>query len=644
MANNWDDVQGPKEGELAIDTLAPDSDLHRFTIEKLRSRLAASERSMTKFYPRWRMNEARFQAYVDLPEYERILKDARAKKTPPEITSIVVPYSYATIWTIVTYMIHTFGGRKPIFQVGALNKDSVEPAKRMETMLQMNADHMRLVSAFFQWFLDGEVYGVGVVRNLWRKEWANRTSMQKGSIAGLAAPGLAPQEMKTRTRKMVYEGNDLINVDPFMFFPDPSVPMNQVNRRGEFAFWRTFEGRHTLKKEAAAGNLKHVEAALKSGRQPGYSTEGTNESQRNLLSQGTANPGDPLLQTDPNLDPYVQFDQGTIWIVPKDWKLGDREEPELWIFGIVNKTQIVQAEPLDLDHNRHPISVIEPGSFGYGFGQVGTADMLGPIQDALSWFINSHIYNVRSSLNNMFIVDPSMVELQDLKNPSPGKIIRLKRAALGQDIRSFFQQLQVQDVTSGHIDKMQSFMRMGDALSAINDNLRGIQEAGGRKTATEVRTSGEAGASRLAARARYISSQGVVDLAEQMCLNIQQNQSMEYYLRIVGNEASADPVEIKPEGVLGDFQFPVHDGTLPLDRVALLDVWKEIFLSIATNQQLSQQYDAGKIFEYVAELGGARNLSNFKLGPPGGMPQAQVSVRPDEEVARAAEAGNAVPI
>jgi hypothetical protein len=198
-------------------------------------------------------------------------------------------------------------------------------------------------------------------------------------------------------------------------------------------------------------------------------------------------------------------------------------------------------------------------------------------------------------------------------NPGPGKIIRLKRQAYGQDVKAALSQLQVQDVTSGHMQSMELFLKMGDTLAAVNDNLRGIQDSGGRKTATEVRTAGEAGASRLAARARLISAQGMVDLAEQMSLNIQQFMSMEFFLKVVGIEGANHPVPITPDMVAGDFYYPVNDGTLPLDKTAILGVWKEIWLAISQNPLLSQQYDGGKIFEYLAELGGAKNIGQFKI-------------------------------
>ena len=142
---------------------------------------------------------------------------------------------------------------------------------------------------------------------------------------------------------------------------------------------------------------------------------------------------------------------------------------------------MVQAEPLDYDHDKHPVAVIKPSAFGYAFGAPGPLDFLGPIQDTLSWFINSHIHNVRTALNNMFVVDPSIVELQDLKNPSPGKIIRVKRSAYGQDVKSVLQQLEVQESRQTIYDLCRSFSVWAIFLLPLTIIYKAFQEEGGEK-------------------------------------------------------------------------------------------------------------------------------------------------------------------
>lgn len=613
-----------------IDRLSPGSELHKRVLSKLMDRLNFSERKMSTFYPRWRMSEKRMQAFVDLPEYDRMLKEmAQRNGEPPPLVSITVPYSFATIWTIVTYLAHTFMGRRPIFQVSTHKAEAVAGAEKMEIVLQYNADHIRLVRHLFQFFLDGEVYGVGVIRTAWQEEFRNRTVTTDIDPTGNVGEGIPPMRGKVRRKTLVYEGNFAAAVDPFMFFPDPRVPMSEAARRGEFVFWRTFEGEHTLKKAEAEGALKWVREASKTLPRSPTGTD-TGQSSRGLLAEGDSQAGARDTQ-DHRALPFYQVDQGTVEIIPSDWGLSESDEVEKWIFTILNKNQIVQAEPLDLDHDMHPVAVIEPYSVGYAFGQVGMNDMLGPLQDTVSWFINSHMHNVRSTLHNEFIVNPSAVEMQDVMNPKAGKIIRLKPAAYGTDLRTVIQQLNTVDVTQGHVRDMEQFIRMSDSVAAVNDNLRGIQTVGGRKTATEVRTSGEAGASRLAAHAKLISAQGVVDLTEQMSLNLQQNLSTDFYLKVVGQDGLEKPLLIHPEDIVGDFFYPIHDGTLPIDKVALLDIWREILMGVAQDPQLRTGYDINKIFEFVAELGGAKNISSFRLMPP-------------DQMAEQAAAGNMMPV
>jgi hypothetical protein len=594
-------------------------------LDYIKIRLTSSEEEMGKFYARWNVNEKKIQGYIAHGAYEKQLKALNEKGEPPKALQINVPYSFAAISTIVTFQLHTLTARKPILAVGTYKDETVESARFMETVLQFNADHTRLVRELFQFLQDAQVYGVGIMRTNWRETMAMRTVWREAG--GLVLPGVGRvggSKERTRENRLVYQGNEAMAQDPFMFFPDPRVPMCDVNKRGEFVFWREYEGKHRLKLQEAAGEFKYIDNI--SASLPRNATSG---SVRGLLAGGEATPGASI-----NVPKqFIQIDQGTMEIIPRELGLGQSETPEKWIFAMGNKNQIIQAEPFIVDHSMHPVVVTEPYTMGYGLGQMGVADYLAPLQDTISWFINSHIDNVRRVLNDMIVYDPSMIEKQDLKRPGPGKLIRLKRAAFGQDVRTAVSQLNIQDVTSGHTKDAETFFRIGEILTSASQNLMGRQDTGGRKTATESRTSAESAASRLSAGAKLISAQAIVDLAEQWSVNTQQFQSEEFYLAIVGQEGLNNPVHITPEMVVGDFHYPVHDGTLPVDKVALLDVWRQIFSAVQADPELRQQYSISKVFEYIAELGGAKNIEAMRL-----------NAVPDQQIAQQAQAGNAVPV
>lgn len=636
--SEWPSVTTGDEIKDPIERLEPNSELHERVLNYILDRIKLSEREMGKFYPRWNAHEKRFQGYIDLPDWEKVLKEMNDSGKPAAAVSITIPYAFATVMTIVTYLIHTFAGRKPMFQVGSYKSETANSARLMELVLQYNADHTRLVKHLWQFFMDGEVYGLGAMRTAWKVESKFRTVWRPTEINGTL-------HNKVREKKTVYAGNDVVAIDPFMLFPDPRVPISEVATRGEFCFWREFEGKHFLKAMESDGEFKWVDYAGKLPRKRENSfVDG--ESSRSIRTGGNATPGVDNNEAGFTASDYIQIDQGTIVIIPAELGLGTSNKPEKWIFSIANGRQIIQARPFESDHDMHPVIINEPYSVGYGFGQPGLIDHIGPIQDTLSWFINSHMDNVKTALNNQTIFNPNYVEEQDLKEPGPGKLIRLKAAAMSKNINDVIQQFRVTDVTQRHVEDFQLMMRMGDTLGAVSDNLRGLQDSGGRKTATEIRASAEAGASRLAAHAKFISANSIVNLTTQMGLNIQQHLDEEFFIQLTGKDGlensiiqgqqvNAGGALIAPQMLVGDFYYPIHDGTLPIDKVATLDIWKEIFLAVASDQELRSQFSVAKIFEHVAELGGAKNIDSMKIN---------LNVAPGAQLQSAAQAGNAVPV
>lgn len=637
--SQWPELSKAEIAAKPIERLIPGSELHGKVLAYLLERIDMSQRAMQNFYSRWRVNEMKYQAYIDLEDFEKLLKNMNDAGEPPTALKITVPYSFATINTIVTYLLHTFAGRKPIFQVGSLRPETAQSSRLMEQVLQYNADRVRLVKLIYQVLMDTQLYGVGIYRTAWKKEMKMRTVYKEEQQAVFGLPSQGPgKKVRVRENRLVYSGNDVDTIDPFMFLPDPRVPMQTVNRKGEFVFWKTYEGKHILKWMQGDGGLKWVDAI---GEMTEASASGASDpnSNRALLSQGEAHPG----RDHANLSKVKNFNecvQGSVVIIPNELGLGngtpEDDKPKHFLFTVVNRKQICQAEPMTCDHGMHPVAVAEPYSMGYGFGHCGMSDYLNPMQDLMSWFINSHVDNVKASLNNMWLVDPSRIEMQDLKEPGAGKIIRLKRSAYGADVRTLLSQFPVQDVTTNHVKDFQLLMGMTDAMSSITDNLRGLQDNGGRKTATEVRTAGEAAASRLAAQTRIVSAQQMTDLAEQMTMNIQQYIDEEFYISVLGQSGMATSLAVSPEMLVGDFNYPIHDGTLPLDRVALLDVWKEIYAGILADPGLRPNFDVMSMFKFIAELGGARNIDQFIIHaqptdqmaggpPPNSIPMAQAA-------------------
>jgi hypothetical protein len=642
-------VVSAADATSAIDKLNPKTragkKLHDKTLEKLLERITYSEHRMSNFYSRWQANELRMQAYINHPSKEDQLRQLNETGEVPNAVRIVVPFGFAAASTLVTYLLHTFASRKPIFQLASHKDEGVKSARRMETLMEQQAEHSKVVLKLWQMFTDFCVYGFGAVRTNWTIEEGMRTFRRRvvdGENWQSEYGQSEPEIEAIREWVTVYEGNTADNIDPFGFFPDPRVPMHQVHEKGEFVFWRDYMCRLDLKNMEEDGDLKYVDSA--------DSTLPKNHgdtSNRSLLARGISTPGsgeDVSSYGDkgqPQDSEFMQIDQGTVRIVPSKWGLGNGNRAEIWQFTILNKDQIVQAEPLDADHGQHPIAVIEPFGLGYGFGAPGPADYIGPIQDLLSWLLNSHISNVRSHLNNSLVIDPSKLIMADLKESGPGKRIRLRQSAAGLDVRSVIHQLDLKDVTSNHIADANVILELGMLVLGLNETVMGQQPEGGRRTAAEIRTTSQAAVSRLAMFSRVCSAQGISTWTHQWVVNTQQYLSEDYATTILG--AEGQELAMYSDEINGVFTYPVHDGSLPTDKMALAEIWEKIMSGLIQVPELQARYDIGRIFEKASELAGAQDIQQMRLQPTGAG-QIPVDILPDDQVQQMLQGGGMTPV
>jgi hypothetical protein len=205
-------------------------------------------------------------------------------------------------------------------------------------------------------------------------------------------------------------------------------------------------------------------------------------------------------------------------------------------------------------------------------------------------------------------------------------------------MRTAISQLPVNDVTRQNIPDTQYVMEILQRVDGVNDSVLGLIQGSGRKTATEVRQGSTFAVSRLKTKAEFLSAMGLEPLAAVALQNTQQYYSQDMMFRIAGNLAvGAEPfVQVDAESIAGFFDFVPMDGSLPLDKFALANLWRQLFIDAAKlppELGIGQQLDFMAIFDHTAKLMGAVDIDQFRV-------QAQ----PNEQVAAQAQAGNLVPI
>jgi len=596
------DPEGIDPDEDIISKLKPGSDKERKVRERLNKMFDFSWNAMSQHHPRWTWQEQKVQAYIKMPDYKQLMDEMNNNNgAAPEPIQVIVPYTYSTIHAAATFIYAVLAGRRPIFPLLATRGTATEKARYMEQAVQASLEATKAYEAIWQFIWDCLNYGFSAVRIGWCEEHGSMISLANGQ--------------REKTTGLKYAGNKLLPIDPYQFFPDPRVPMHEVNTKGDFVFWTTSQSKMVLLDKEKKGQFKWVEEAAKCVKEAGL-----DRAELPAVSNRRARIGMNNVLMVPSGDDVVGFlpiREGTVRLVPKDWDLGDEDSSEIWKFTWV-KGQIIQATPLNMAHDKHPVAVTEPTGFGHEFGSIALADFINPFQDIISWLVNSRMENVRTTINNQFVVDPFRIEMQDLRQPAAGKCIRLKQTAIGTPVDEAIKQLTTVDVTQGHMNDIQLMRLLADTATGVNDNLRGVNQ-GGRRSATEARISMQAGASRLSQLAIRISSQGMMDICGQMIMNIQQFMPQEMWVETTGDEGPESSL-MSPDMLVGTFNYQISDGSLPYDKTALLEVWKEIMFGVAQDPELRQTYSVDKIFEHVAILGGAKNIASFKKPPPPPMP------------------------
>lgn len=606
----------------------PNSELHKRIITGVRARQRASRDALQARHTKWRQAEEAALAY--LPERavdakRRVVREAGK----PQYTTIQIPYSYAVLMASHTYWTTVFLSRTPILQYTSRHGEGQQQVLALEALIDYQVQVGQMLVPLYVWLADGGKYGLGVIGQFWEEKFSNIAQIveeeEEGPFAFLR-PG-RKKKRKITQRVRGYVGNRIYNVRPFDFFPDPRVPIQRF-QDGEFCAVYNELGWNSVLRRAEQGIYTNIDriprASITSAREEGSAQlvlPGTNLS--NIFDR---RPKD-----------VIKFYEMVIELIPDDWGLGKSRSPEKWVFTVISDfTLVIGAQPLGLLHDKFPYHVIEFEPEGYALASRGIPEILEPVQNTMDFLINAHFYNVRKTLNNQFVVDPSRVVMKDILDPEPGGVFRLKPAAYGTDPKLALSQMQITDVTQNHMRDLREVLSIGERVIGVNDQIFGLISKGGRKSATEVRTSSAFAINRLKTVSEYFSAMGWAPMAQMLVQNSQQLYDTEMKFRIAGNlvgEAGPQFIDVTPESIQGFYDFVPVDGTLPIDRFAQANLWRELMAQMEKSPQLMQQFDLGRIFMWVAQLAGLKNVDQFRI-------QAQ----PDETLALQAERGNVVPM
>lgn len=613
--------------------LRPDSDLSASMRDKVLERARASRAVISNRFDSWREIDKTLTAYVRVDEAERKVK-AKDDRKP---TSIVFPYSYAVRETLLAYLVQAFL-QDPIFMYkGSSPEDSVGSIL-LELVIKKHCMRNKVGLNLITMFKDSLSYGIGPVAPGWDVHRGTRVIQRSQGRVRSGMDRLLGREPVTEEEDAIlFEGNTLTNIDPYNVLPDSNVPIHEL-QNGEFFGWVEKTNLMTLMNREQNDQdyfnckyLKHIENRILD--------LATNDNARNAKTHISAH-----AITDQTNE--VEVVHMYLNIIPEDWELGDGEYPEKWLISVAAGEIIIRAKPLGLNHGRYPVTCAAPDYDGYSIAPISKLETLGGLQHTLNFLFNSHIANVRKSLNDMFVVDPYMINYNDLKDPGPGKLIRLRRPAWGKGVKDAVMQLNVQDVTQQNINNSSWILSWMNNIAGADESMMGALRTGGpeRLTGQEFQGTRESAMGRLGYMAQVISMQAMQDIGYFFAAHTQQEMSQETYVDTVGRweevlqkeYGAGSRMKASPFDISVDYDVEIRDGSIPGSNYS--PVWAQMFEVVANHPELNQKFDITRIFQHIARNNGAKNVNEFLRSEA--PTQVNSQVMPDEEAAREVEKGN----
>jgi hypothetical protein len=607
-----------------------------------------SAAEMSKQYDTWDSNDLVYRGYRTLDKDD---KDSANKGEP---VKIIVPITFAQTQTALSFVFSTFTQRRVMYELLASGPEDEKFKIALETDLDYQMTNQKALFKLYMYLLDHFKYGFGVMKVDWGNSFVKmRTSEQRpvnnpmnmlSKLFGQQS-AIKYETVEKVTDVLAYEGNRLTNVSPYQFYPDPSCTIANF-QDGKFvahdfetslASVEAGEGKEFFGTDKIPATVSKDEMKDRKRRAGSTFAEG-NEAGVTGANQGNNRPR-VIVKTEVEFvmsekDASRQF----------EGPFGSDTTPIKWLAVIANDSKLIKFQPVGYLHDKFNYALSEFSPDNNAFYNPGLSDTIFELQNLITFFLNSHVVNVKKIIQNRFIIDPNRIHETDITNNAA--MIRLKQSGLPID--QIIKQLEVNDVTRQHVADMDNLIKLVQIVTGINENALG-QYSQGRRSATEARSVNAGAAARLKMFAHLVWLQGLDPMGRQILSNTRQGRTKDVYNQIVGDKALEAPWEktilADPSKIAGGYDFVPYDATLPSDKSFQANVLQELFGMMMQNPNSMQLLNKSpiKLLNHIAELYGIKNIKDYNLEPEQSLPPLQATVQTDDEV-RAAQAAGAQPV
>jgi len=358
--------------------LKPGSKLHDRIKSKIWQRARESRNEMSKRFKSWKEIDKTMTVYIPLKDKEKELRE----KDPTKPVSIVIPYSYSVLESLMTYMSMAFF-QDPIFRYEGVEDSDTIGAMLMELVIKTHCIKSKVPLAIHTILKDSFKYGIGIGIPGWTKQ-NGRVPIRSNSITNSTLGTQTTQQVEF-IDKLVYEGNNLTNIDPYLWFPDPSVSSDKI-QDGEFIGWLDRDNYMNMLSNEASSNGEIFNVKYLKAKKWKRSSLSIDESERETKFGGTSKEHRGLTTSTNPVDNIKMY----INLIPKDWGIGQGEYPEKWFFNLAADDIITEMYRADHNHGMYPMAIASPEYDGYTITPIGRMELLTGSQETINFLFNCY--------------------------------------------------------------------------------------------------------------------------------------------------------------------------------------------------------------------------------------------------------------
>jgi hypothetical protein len=512
----------------------------------------------------------------------------------------------------------------PIFGVVSYPAN-MSAALQFETAIGQQAKRSGWTRELIKVFRNGYKYNWGPAVALWEN-----TPVR--SVVTNTDPSVAAGSAKIST--FSYGANVIKAVDPYNCFMDMTCQPSNMHRDGEYFGWNEVVSRiglHRLIESLPADKVENkvkVFSTAFSGATSGeisglayyipvvnrvsnmasISMGGTNTNWGQWAGLVGKNRGDIAYREN------YMITRILCRAMPSDFG-GVGHEPRVYYAIIVNWSEVLYVEELNVGHDFMPAFIMQPYEDGLGYQTQSMVDNAAPYQDMSSALWNATLESKRRQIFDRIIYNPRYIDKKDIDVNSASARIPLRNANIGKDenvmARAIYPVPYRDDGANANLQISDMVSGLADEATGQNKVDRG-QFQPGNKTRTEFSTTMTNSNSRQQLTSLSIQEQFMTPLKETIKANTLQNQQAGTILnQDKKQEVTIDPVELR-KAIL---EFQMTDGMLPTDKIMNPELLMVFLQTAQAIPAMSTEYDIMGMFMYWAKLQGAVWLDDFKRNP-----------------------------